>query len=184
MILWLDREGKYFSGEFWTYLKDNGIVSQWTPLETPQLNEISKRRNRILLDMVWSMMSFTDLHVFLWGYVLLSVIHVLNRIFSKSVSIIPYELWHGKKPALGYLKIWGCPTYVKWQQTKKLEARSFRTHFIGYPKECMGYYFYLSKDHNVIVSRHTIFLKKEFIQDRGSGMKIELKEKVSEKHRV
>ena len=36
----------------------------------------------------------------------------------------------------------------------------------------------------MIVSRHAVFLKKEFIQDRGSGRKIELKEKVSEEHRV
>ena len=27
----------------------------------------------------------------------------------------------------------------------------------------MGYYLYLSEDHNVIVSRHIIFLEKEFI---------------------
>ena len=48
----------------------------------------------------------------------------------------------------------------------------------------MGYYFYLSKDHNVIVSCHVIFLEKKFIQDRSSGRKIELEEKISEKHRV
>ena len=48
----------------------------------------------------------------------------------------------------------------------------------------MGYYFYLSKDHNVIVSHHAVFLKKEFIKDGGSGRKIELKEKVSKEHRV
>ena len=36
----------------------------------------------------------------------------------------------------------------------------------------------------MIVSCQAIFLKKEFIQDRGSGRKIELKEKVSKEHRV
>ena len=128
-----------------------------------QLNGISERRNQILLDMVRFMMSFTDLPIFLWGLALLFVIHLSNRILSKSFSTTPYELWHGKKPTLGYLKIWGCLTYVKQQQTNKLEARSFRAHFIGYPRETMGYYFYLSEDHNVIVSHHVIFLKKEFI---------------------
>ena len=48
----------------------------------------------------------------------------------------------------------------------------------------MEYYFYLPEDHNVIVSRHTIFLEKEFIQDGGSGRKIELEEKIFEEHRV
>ena len=66
----------------------------------------------------------------------------------------------------------------------KLKVRSLRAHFIGYLKESMGYYFYLSEDYNVIVSCHAIFLKKEFIQDRGSGRNIELKEKIFKEHRV
>ena len=47
----------------------------------------------------------------------------------------------------------------------------------------MGYYFYLSEDHNVIMNRHIIFLKKKFIQDGGNGRKIELK-KISEEHQA
>ena len=48
----------------------------------------------------------------------------------------------------------------------------------------MGYYFYLSEDHNVIVSHHASFLKKKFIPDGNSERKIELEEKVFEEHRV
>ena len=51
-----DRGGEYLSQEFQSYLRDNGILSQWTPPYTPQHNSISKRRNRTLLDMVRSMM--------------------------------------------------------------------------------------------------------------------------------
>ena len=80
--------------------------------------------------------------------------NVLNRVPSKIVPTTPYEIWHGKKPSLNHLRIWGCPAYVKRQQTDKLEFRSFRAWFIGYPKESLGYYFYISKDHNVIVSRN------------------------------
>ncbi|KAL0434173.1 UNVERIFIED_CONTAM: hypothetical protein Slati_2751600 [Sesamum latifolium] len=56
-----DRGGEYLSGEFIDYLKENGILSQWTPPGTPQLNGVAERRNRTLLDMVRSMMSFTEL---------------------------------------------------------------------------------------------------------------------------
>ena len=48
----------------------------------------------------------------------------------------------------------------------------------------MGYYFYLPKDHNVMVNCHTVFLKKEFIQDGDNERKIEFEEKVSKEHRV
>ena len=63
-VLRSDRGGEYLSREFLDYLKDNGIVSQWTPPGTPQLNGVSERRNRALLDMVRSMMSFMDLPEF------------------------------------------------------------------------------------------------------------------------
>ncbi|KAL0428010.1 UNVERIFIED_CONTAM: Transposon Ty2-B Gag-Pol polyprotein [Sesamum latifolium] len=59
--LLLDRGEEYLSGEFIDYLKENGILSQWTPLGTPQLNGMAERRNRTLLDIVQSMMSFTEL---------------------------------------------------------------------------------------------------------------------------
>ena len=51
-----DRGEEYLSHEFQSYLRDNGILSQWTPPYTPQHNGVSERRNRTLLDMVRSMM--------------------------------------------------------------------------------------------------------------------------------
>ena len=56
-----DRGGEYLSYEFGMHLKKYGIVPQLTPAGTPQRNGVSERRNRTLLDMVWSMISLTDL---------------------------------------------------------------------------------------------------------------------------
>ncbi|KAL0445204.1 UNVERIFIED_CONTAM: hypothetical protein Slati_2243100 [Sesamum latifolium] len=39
-----DRGGEYLSGEFINYLKENGILSQWTPPGMSQLNEVAERR--------------------------------------------------------------------------------------------------------------------------------------------
>ena len=60
-VLRSNRGGEYLSQEFQDYLKENGILSQWTPPYTPQLNGVSERRNRTLLDMVCSMMSHANL---------------------------------------------------------------------------------------------------------------------------
>ena len=90
----------------------------------------------------------------------MTAIYVLNRVLSKIISTTLYEIWHGKKPSLSHLRIWDCPTHVKRQQADKLEFRSFRARFIGYPKESLGYYFYILEDHNVIVSRNAIFFEK------------------------
>ncbi|KAL0402005.1 UNVERIFIED_CONTAM: hypothetical protein Slati_4230400 [Sesamum latifolium] len=62
-----------------------GFLSQWTPPGTPQLNEVAERRNRTLLDMVWSMMSFTELPPSFWGHALETAVKLLNISPSKSI---------------------------------------------------------------------------------------------------
>ena len=112
-VLWSDREGEYLSTEFIRFLKEHGIISQLNSPGTPQLNGVFERRNQTLLDMVRSMMSYTNLPTFLWGFALQTAVYILNRVLSKSVSTTPYEIWHGKAPSLKHVKIWGCPTYIK-----------------------------------------------------------------------
>ena len=56
-----DRGGEYLSGEFKSYLAQEGIISQLSSLGTPQQNGVSERRNRTLLDMVRSMLSYSSL---------------------------------------------------------------------------------------------------------------------------
>ena len=63
ITLRLDRGSEYLNGEFKYYVKGNSIVSQWTPSDIPELNGISERRNRTLLDIVRSMVSSTDLPI-------------------------------------------------------------------------------------------------------------------------
>ena len=99
-----DRGGEYLSYVFGIHLKQCGIVSQLTPPGTPQRNGVSERRNRTLLDMVRSMMSLTYLTLSFWGYALETAAFTLNRVPSKSIETITYELWFGKKPKLSFLK--------------------------------------------------------------------------------
>ncbi|KAL0430373.1 UNVERIFIED_CONTAM: Retrovirus-related Pol polyprotein from transposon TNT 1-94 [Sesamum radiatum] len=88
-----DRGGEYLSQEFIDHLKSCGILEQRTPTGTPQLNGVSERRNRTLLEMVRSMMSLVDLSISFWGYALLTAAHILNRTPSKAVENTLYEIW-------------------------------------------------------------------------------------------
>ena len=62
-VLRLDQDGKYIDSEFTDYLIDNRIVSQLTAPDTPPQNGVTERRNRTLLDMVQSMMSYSTLPI-------------------------------------------------------------------------------------------------------------------------
>ncbi|KAK8523031.1 hypothetical protein V6N12_073742 [Hibiscus sabdariffa] len=160
-----DRRGEYLSQEFDELLKECGIVSQLTPPGTPQWNGVSERRNRTLLDMVRSMMSHTDLPTSFWGYALETAAFTLNRVPSKSVQKTPHEMWTGRSPNMSFLRIWGCKAYVKHQMSTKLEPKSQKCTFVGYPKETKGYYFY--NENKVFVARTGVFLEKEFLTNSG-----------------
>ena len=68
-ILRSGRGGEYLDQEFRDYLRIHEILSQLSPPLTTQHNGVSEKRNRSLLDMVRSMMSFVDLPKSFQGYV-------------------------------------------------------------------------------------------------------------------
>ena len=109
-------------------------------------------------------------------YALETAAFTLNRAPSKSVETTPYELWFGKKCKLSFLKVWGCDTYVKRLQPDKLEPKSEKCVFIGYPKETIGYTFYHRSEGKIFVAKNGSFLEKEFLSKEVSGRKVELDE--------
>jgi hypothetical protein len=88
----------------------------------------------------------------------------------------PYELWHGKKPKLSFLRVWGCEAYVKKLQPDKLETKSEKCIFVGYPKETLGYTFYHPGEGKTFVTKTGYFLEKEFLTRDVGGRKVELDE--------
>ncbi|GKA20193.1 zinc finger, CCHC-type containing protein [Tanacetum coccineum] len=142
----MSRQGAYYfvtftddfsRQEFLDHLKDHGIIAHRTPPYTPQHNGVSERRNRTLLDMVRSMMSQITLPKSFWDYALESAARILNIVPTKKVEKTPYEVWHEQAPKLSYLKVWGCEALVKRDtltKPDKLEPKSIKCIFIGYPK--------------------------------------------------
>ena len=72
---------------------------------------------------------------------------------------------------MSFLKVWGCDAYVK-----KLQPKSEKRVFIGYPKETIGYTFYLRSEGKIFVAKNGSFLEKEFLSKEVSGRKVELDE--------
>ncbi|GJZ99080.1 retrotransposon protein, putative, ty1-copia subclass [Tanacetum coccineum] len=167
-----DRGGEYMSQEFLDHLKEHEIIAHRTPLYTPQHNGVSERRNRTLLDMVRSMTSQTTLPKSFWDYDLESAARILNMVPTKKVDKTSYKVWHGQAPKLSYLKAYGCKTLVKRDtltKPDKLEPKSIKCIFVGYPKETMGYSFYYPPENKVFVARNAEFLENCLIAQEASG---------------
>ncbi|GJR39546.1 retrotransposon protein, putative, ty1-copia subclass [Tanacetum coccineum] len=112
----------------------------------------------------------------LQDYALESATCILNMVPTKKVDKTPYELWYGKVPNLSYLKVWGCEALVKRDTPDKLEQRSVKCIFIGYPKETMGYYFYFPPENKIVVARYAEFFEKRLISQEISGRAVDLEE--------
>ena len=65
---------------------------------------------------------------------------------------------------------------MKKLQPDKLEPKSEKCVFIGYPKETVGYTFYHRSEGKTFVAKFGIFLEKEFLSKEVSGRKVELDE--------
>ncbi|GJX27774.1 retrotransposon protein, putative, ty1-copia subclass [Tanacetum coccineum] len=88
------------------------------------------------------------------GYALKSATRILNMVPTKKVDRMPYEIWHGKAPKLSHLRVWGCEAYVKHDTPGKLDSKSIKCIFKGYPKETMGYYFYNLLENTIFVAQN------------------------------
>ncbi|KAL0401895.1 UNVERIFIED_CONTAM: hypothetical protein Slati_4219400, partial [Sesamum latifolium] len=111
---------------------------EWTPPRTPQLNGVAERRNRTLLDMVWSIMSFTELPPSFWGYALETAAKLLNIAPSKSVP--------RRHMRYGMANL--CPTSLSDIRKKLRDTISM-----------------IRSSKKIFVSRNAVFLKKGFLSD-------------------
>ena len=103
------------------------------------------------------MMSYASLPNSFWGYVLETTQYILNLVPSKAVSTTPKELWTGRKPSLGHVRIWGSPGHVPKRDP------SYVCLFVGYSKGTKGYLFYDPQEQKVIVSTNAQFLEEDYM---------------------
>jgi hypothetical protein len=78
-----------------------------------------------------------------------------------------------------FLRVWGCEAYVKKLQPDKLEPKSEKCIFVGYPRQTLGYTFYHLGEGKTFVVKTGIFLGKEFLAKGAGGRKVELDEIVN-----
>ena len=130
------------------------------------MNDIAKRQNRTLQDMVRSMMVESLLHISLWGEALNTTIYLLNRVPTKATIKTSFELWIGGKPNLKHLHIWGCPAQARSYVPKerKLDAKTISCYFIGYSKKSWGFKFYDPSTIGIFATRNAHFFEDiEFV---------------------
>ena len=134
-----DNGGEYTSNAFIQYLTSKGnIQHQFTILRTPEQNGVAECMNRTLQECGRSMLQGAGLPDGFWAEAVITAAILRNRSPTKAVEYMtPYELFHGSKPNVSNLRVFGCTAYmhVPKETRRKWDAKSIKCVFVGY---CIG----------------------------------------------
>ena len=153
-----DNGTEYTCNKLKTWCKERGIVINYTPPYTPQLNGKAERLNRTLIEKVRAMMHQEDKT--LWGEAVRVAAYLQNRSPTKTNTKTAFELWNQEKPNLKHLRVFGCTAYSKeLGQLKKLDDRSRIVKFVGYSP--VGYRLWDPIRRKIIISREVVFQEEQ-----------------------
>ncbi|KAD4178523.1 hypothetical protein E3N88_27114 [Mikania micrantha] len=132
---------------------------------TPQQNGVAERRNRTLIEAARTMLSDAKLPITFWAEAVNNAYYVQNRILVvKTHGMTPYEIWHKRKPFIGFLKPFGCQCIIlnTKDHIAKFAEKSTEGYFVGYSSHAKVYRVYIKASRiieesaNVQFNEHTI----------------------------
>ncbi len=95
-----------------------------------------------------------------WAEALSTAVYVRNRSPTKALqSMTPCEAWHGIKPNVKTLRIFGCRVYahVPKVERRKLEPKARKCVLLGYGEQKKGHRLFDISSAKVIHSRDVVF---------------------------
>ena len=95
-----------------------------------------------------------------WAEAVATSVYLLNLSPIKAVmNRTPCEAWHGRKPYVSHLRVFGCVAYaLKHPQTRqKLDEKSEKCIFICYCTQSKAYKLYNLVSEKILVRRDVIF---------------------------
>lgn len=168
-----DRGGEFTATEFMGWCADHGIKRHLTAPYSPQQNGVVERRNQTVVGTARCMLKGATMPARFWGEAVTTAVFLLNRSFARSVEgRTPYEAWHGAKPDVKYLRVFGCKAHAKVTRPdlKKLDDRSKPMVMLGYEPGGKAYRLYDPVAKRVHVSRDVVFDETRSWDWDGSGV--------------
>ena len=154
-----DNGGEYTSNEFKKFCAENGIAHQFTNPYMPEQNGVAERLNRTIIESVRSLLIHSKLPFKFWAEAVATLVYTHNRSPNNAIkNATPYELWFGKRPDISKLRVFGCICYyyVPKELRQKLDSKSKKAVFVGYPDGVKGFKIYDIQDK---VFRHSNVVK-------------------------
>ncbi|GAA6058317.1 hypothetical protein JCM3770_003611 [Rhodotorula araucariae] len=158
-----DGGGEFVNTTLSTYLRMHGILHETTAPYTPEQNAQVERLNGSLMVLVKAMLHDANLPKSFWSLALEVATYVSNRtVHPRLHGKTAFELFMGKKPAVGHLRPFGSVAYahVDKSQRSKLDVSAVKGIFVGYAGE-YNYKIWLDDKEKVVTTRHATFGRRE-----------------------
>ena len=154
-ILRTDGGGEFTGIDFETWLITNGTRHETSIPHSPQQNGVSERGNRTLMEATRSLMHSKAVPKELWAEAANCAAYTLNRILTATRDRTPREVWHGRKPDLSGMRIFGSRSFAQIpdQNRKKLDPKARECILVGYPTTQKGYRLWDPVARRILISR-------------------------------
>jgi transposase InsO family protein len=141
-MLRTDNNSEFTAAEFTSYCVDEGVQRHYFAPHSPQQNGVIERRNQTVVRMARALLKKRGMSAVFWGEVVVTAVYILNRSPTKALNgMTSYEAWHGRKPAVSHLWVFGYLTFGKeLGHLGKLDDRSTPGVFIGYAESSKAYH--------------------------------------------
>ncbi|GKC82591.1 putative ribonuclease H-like domain-containing protein [Tanacetum coccineum] len=117
------------------FYKMKSIKREFSVARTPQQNRVAERKNKTLIEVARTMLAYSKLPITFWAKAVNIACYVQNRVLViKPHNKTPYELFLGRKPALSFMRPFGCPVTIlnTIDHLGKFDGKANKGFFIGY----------------------------------------------------
>ncbi|GJS20607.1 ribonuclease H-like domain-containing protein [Tanacetum coccineum] len=153
------------------FCREKGIKREYSVARTPQQNGVAERKNRTLIEAARTMLADSKLPTTFWAEAVSTACYVQNRVLIvKPHNKTPYELFRGFKPAIGFMKPFGCHVTIlnTLDNLGKFDEKSDEGFFVGYSLSSKAFRVYNIRTRKVQENLHIGFLEnKPMIEGNG-----------------
>lgn len=149
-----DGGGEYVSNDFGKFCDQEGVLHEVVPPYTLWKNSVAERKNRLIMNMVRSMLNRKNMSKELWGEAVSIIAYLLNRCPTKKFENLTLEkAWSGFNPNLIHFRVFGSIAYqhVLGQLRKKLDDKGEVVILVGYHFTC-GYKLFNDVKRRIVIS--------------------------------
>ncbi|GJW26607.1 ribonuclease H-like domain-containing protein [Tanacetum coccineum] len=153
-----DHGGEYDNTRFHDLFRQNGKQFRFSYPRTSQQNGKSERMLRTINNLIRTLLFQAHIPPSYWVEALNMAAHLLNILPSTAINNeIPFTKLYNQTPTYDHLHVFGCLCYPHVNVTHKLQPRSTRCIFLGYPVNHRGYRCLDMSTNKIIISRHVRF---------------------------